>query len=174
MSGREGAGPIGPKVAGAAQGKGPESQHRGAPAGLGDGLCVVRVHRHAHARGSPTWRGLGKEVKARRSAGERTAGWMEVAESSFHLLGLENLEHPHWPEKKSQWGEHISMLNGTGKEMVSLGQESTAARQPRKEGMRGQTWGWWSGNRLLTGKPDRLNLLSEHGQSYLMSIINSN
>lgn len=77
------------------------------------GVCVVRMHRHAHARGSPTWRGLGKEVKARRSAGERTAGWMEVAESSCHLLGLENLEHLHWPEKKSQWGEHISMLNGT-------------------------------------------------------------
>lgn len=61
-----------------------------------------------------------------------------------------------------------------GHEMVSLGQESTAARQPRKEGMRGQRWGWWSGNRLLTGKPERLNLLSEPGQSYLMSIINSN
>ena len=63
---------------------------------------------------------------------------MEVAESSFQLLGLENPEHLHWPEKKSQWGEHISMLSGTGKEMVSLGQESTAAQQPRKEGMRGR------------------------------------
>lgn len=56
--------------------------------------------------------------------------WQSQAKAS-NCFGLENTEHLHWLQKKSI-GEYISIFTGTGKEMVSLGHESRASKQPRK------------------------------------------
>lgn len=52
--------------------------------------------------------------------------------------GLESPEHVHWLKKSGQCGVHISTFDGTGKEMVSLGQGSRASWQAREEGVRVQ------------------------------------
>lgn len=53
-------------------------------------------------------------------------------------FGLENLDHLHWLQKRSQWDEHNFIFSDTRKDTVHLEQQHKASQQLRKEGIRVQ------------------------------------